>query len=72
MKTLNFYCQTRENNFDLLRLIAATLVIFSHAYPLTGNNNAEPLARFCHGFVSFGGLAIACFFIISGYLITAS
>ncbi len=30
----------RSNNFDVLRLLAATLVLFSHCYPLT--DNEEP------------------------------
>lgn len=32
-----------QNNFDQLRFIAASLVVFSHSYPLAlGDNNKEP------------------------------
>lgn len=62
---------SRNNNFDLLRLFAAILVLFSHCYPLTGSA-IEPLVKFTHGFDTFGGMAVACFFVISGFLITRS
>lgn len=62
----------RKNNFDIIRFIAASLVIFSHAYPLTGNNGAEPFGLICNGQMSFGGLAVKVFFVISGFLITQS
>lgn len=65
--------QSRENNFDFLRLIAAILVIFSHSYPLTlGSNTLEPLSRLTNGQETFGGLGVSIFFIISGFLITYS
>lgn len=57
----------RENNFDALRLSMALLVIFSHAYPLaTGRQLAGG------EMVSLGALAVAVFFIASGYLIAMS
>lgn len=71
-KNLLFYSQLKDNNFNLLRLIAAVLVLFSHSYPLSGNNSSEWLSVVSHGFMSFGSLAVSCFFIISGYLIAAS
>lgn len=58
------------NNFDFLRLVAAIMVIFSHSYPLSGNGN-EPLFKIT-GSMSIGKLAVAIFFIISGYLIAKS
>jgi peptidoglycan/LPS O-acetylase OafA/YrhL len=61
---------TRENNFDFLRFVAASLVLFSHSFPLYGVQG-EPLAR-STGFDTFGGLAVGVFFVISGFLITAS
>jgi peptidoglycan/LPS O-acetylase OafA/YrhL len=53
---------------DVLRLAAASLVIVAHSYNLTGN--AEPLRRF--GGPEFGDIAVAVFFAISGFLVTAS
>lgn len=61
------------NNFDFLRLALSVLVIFSHSYPLgTGSETAEPLNRWTHGQMTFGAIAVDLFFIMSGYLITAS
>ncbi len=63
----------RLNNFDFLRFFFALLVVFSHSYPLaTGSEAAEPLALFSQGQMTFGALAVDCFFIISGFLITQS
>ncbi|WP_099508694.1 acyltransferase family protein [Microvirga ossetica] len=56
------------NNFDLLRLCAALLVLFSHSFPLTGF--AEPIAR--SGYGDGGSLAVSIFFAISGFLVTRS
>ncbi len=70
-KQLAVCAETKNNNFDFIRLMAAIAVIFSHSYPLTGKTY-EPLAVFSHGLTTFGGLAVSCFFIISGFLITRS
>src|SRR5262249_1511682 len=57
--------------FDSLRIIAAVVVIFSHAFPLSGH--PEPVVTFLgHYGLTFGALAVATFFIISGFLITMS
>jgi len=59
-----------ENRFDILRLLAAWLVLFSHCFPLTGRPQHEPLARL--GIDTFGGVGVAIFFVLSGYLVTVS
>lgn len=59
---------SRKNNFDTLRFIAATAVIFSHAYPLTGD--IEPQTPFYQS--SYGGLGVGIFLTISGFLIAFS
>lgn len=61
----------KANNFDFLRLLLASLVIVSHSFPLTGTTG-EPLLELTNYQVDFGGLAVKCFFIISGYLIFIS
>lgn len=61
----------RNNNFDLLRFIAATLVIFSHSFLVTGNFASEPLLKHI-GFLDLGAVGVKIFFAISGYLITKS
>lgn len=59
------------NRFDFMRLFAALLVLWSHSYPLTGRNPQEPLARLT-GIESMGGMGVAIFFVLSGYLVTLS
>lgn len=60
-----------DNRFDILRLIAAWLVLFSHAFPLGGQPDREPLASTI-GIDTLGGLGVAIFFVLSGYLVTLS
>lgn len=57
------------NGFNTIRLIAAIAVIFSHAFPIAGS--IEPLENLT-GHTSLGKLAVAAFFVISGFLIPAS
>jgi len=63
------------NNFDLLRLFAASSVIFSHSFGLVtpgGHADADPLFRLTRGQMTFGELGVYIFFVASGFLITAS
>jgi peptidoglycan/LPS O-acetylase OafA/YrhL len=61
----------RDNNFNLLRMVAATAVLVSHAYPLAlGANATEPLTYFLG--MTLGTLAVCSFFAISGYFILQS
>ncbi len=63
----------RANNFDHLRLLLATLVIFSHSWPLLeGDDVHEPLRAISHGQMFFGAMAVDLFFVMSGFLITMS
>lgn len=58
---------SRENNFDLLRLVAAWLVLVSHSFALTGFD--EPLHQFG---TTLGNVSVLVFFAISGLLIYRS
>lgn len=55
----------RWNNLDLLRFVAASLVVVSHSYALSGRLADEPLGRTL-GFLDLGSVAVAMFFAISG------
>ncbi len=55
------------NNFDAIRIVAAIMVLYSHQYALT--SQAEPGIL---GVNTVGGLAVSIFFVLSGYLVTAS
>ncbi len=61
----------RSNNIDLLRLLAAWLVLFSHSYPVAGLAVADPFSRYV-GIDTLGGVGVAIFFVLSGYLVTQS
>jgi len=71
MRTINDCFDARRNNFDIMRLAAATLVLCSHSYPLTGSP-FEPVYAYLGQYDTGGGIAVTAFFIISGFLITRS
>lgn len=59
-----------NNNFDCLRLVAAILVIYAHAYLVKGI--PQPFL-FCGQIrMSLGTLGVTIFFVTSGYLISGS
>jgi peptidoglycan/LPS O-acetylase OafA/YrhL len=60
----------RPNGLNFLRLFFAVLVIISHAWHL--KLMRDPLSSMPQATESFGSLAVNSFFIISGFLITAS
>jgi peptidoglycan/LPS O-acetylase OafA/YrhL len=60
-----------DNNFNLMRLIAAWLVIYGHSYAVTGSDGQDIIARIVQ--IRFAGaVAVDMFFLISGFLIAAS
>jgi peptidoglycan/LPS O-acetylase OafA/YrhL len=61
----------RENNIGLIRFVLAALVVFAHSY-IARSNQIDPLELVTHRQLNSGILAVDCFFILSGYLITAS
>lgn len=60
-----------DNRFDVLRLLAAWLVLFSHCFPLGGHPGGEPLMATL-GLDTLGGVGVGIFFVLSGYLVTLS
>jgi len=60
-----------KNNFDFLRLLFASLVIFTHCYALSdGRLTDDPAYRFTHRV--FSDFAVSGFFVLSGFLIRQS
>ncbi|MDE6624944.1 MAG: acyltransferase [Lachnospiraceae bacterium] len=63
--------ETRENNLNVIRFIAAVLVIYCHSFPLTANGS-DYLGRITGGQIDCGGLAVSLFFFYGGFLICKS
>ena len=56
-----------KNSLDLLRLVAATLVLYSHQFALLGSPDPSFL-----GWTTFGGAGVTIFFFLSGMLVWSS
>jgi peptidoglycan/LPS O-acetylase OafA/YrhL len=69
--TLGNRLLTRDNNLNLIRALAATGVLVSHAYPITRGAGAEQPLQLAFG-IPLGHFAVLVFFAISGFLVTAS
>ncbi len=68
---LSEFTRGRDNNFNLIRIVAALLVLFTHSFALAlGDKYAEPLRRDLG--VTWGSIAVDVFFVTSGFLVTAS
>jgi peptidoglycan/LPS O-acetylase OafA/YrhL len=68
---LSNFTQGRDNNFNLIRIIAALAVLITHSFALArGTGAAEPL-RDSLG-MTMGSIAVDVFFVTSGFLVTAS
>ncbi len=62
---------SRDNNFNLMRILAALAVLVSHSYTIvTGDVGREPLEQ--HLGVSLGSISVDMFFAVSGFLVVAS
>lgn len=68
---LSEYTQGRDNNFNLIRIFAASAVFVSHSFALSIGNHSEPLVDILGG-KSLGSIAVDIFFLTSGFLVTAS
>jgi peptidoglycan/LPS O-acetylase OafA/YrhL len=69
---LDHTASSRENNFNLLRLIAAAGVLVSHAWVISlGAGTPEPLQDVLQG-MTLGTVCVFVFFAISGYFIAQS
>lgn len=70
--TAEVLAQGRDNNFNLIRMVAASAVILSHSFPLAlGHSASEPLAGWMAP-LDLGKAAVRVFFAISGFFILKS
>jgi len=73
-RSLASYAEEPQNNYLLLRFVAALLVIYGHAYAiakLPGRVEVDFIQRALR-FTYAGGVGVDAFFVISGFLVTAS
>ena len=63
---------SRSNNFNLLRLLFAVLVLLSHAPEMVDTDNHRELLYRFFGTSSLGAVAVDGFFLLSGCLIVQS
>ena len=68
---LSEYARSRDNNFTLLRLLAALTVIMFHSGACLGIEGGKDFL-FAHIGRSFGEMAVDMLFVVSGFLVTAS
>ena len=70
-KTLGARFASQANNFNLIRLVAALMVIYGHAGAITGHGPPDAfLEYFQYRFIGYA--AVDIFFVTSGFLVTAS
>ena len=68
---LSAYTDGRDNNMNLIRIMAAYAVLISHSFVLaTGNASDEPFSQSLG--VTLGSIAVDIFFMASGLLVTGS
>lgn len=72
MKRLDSVLIRDNNSFDIVRLLAALMVVLGHSFALFKNNNyADPVRYFLKDDYS-GSLAVYIFFFLSGLFISSS
>jgi len=65
--------KSRDNNLNLMRIIAAIMVIFSHSWPISyGADHSDFLNIFSKGQITFGNVSVCLFFFLGGFLIMSS
>jgi len=62
----------RRNNFDFLRFLFASLVLFYHCFPLLQGDEPRPVGLGEQVATLAGGSSVNFFFVISGFLVTMS
>ena len=70
--TVAGFLAARNDNFLLLRIIAALAVIYGHSYAIAGDGSGvDVFVR--HGWPMYSGaMAVAMFFVVSGFMVSGS
>ena len=61
-----------SNNYDILRLLAALCIAFTHSFNLLSQNSREPLMLLSNQQFDFSYIGLCIFFSVSGYLVVKS
>src|SRR5271165_315692 len=69
---LSEYARGRDNNFTLLRLLAALIVVVFHSGPILGLAADGGYSVVDHVGRTVGEMALDMLFVVSGFLVTAS
>lgn len=70
---LSDYQNSRSKNLNFFKFIASLAVIVSHSYPLSqGANCKDFLLNISNQTLGLGGVAVAVFFLSSGFFVTKS
>ena len=69
---MNYSTSNRDNNLNLIRLVASVFVLYNHSFILAGFMFEEPLWKKYTSMVTFGNLGVDIFFITSGFLLALS
>jgi peptidoglycan/LPS O-acetylase OafA/YrhL len=72
IKTLGEGLKSRQDNFLLLRLLAASLVIYRHGGAMTGGTGFRDFVPWLGWGTDSGKVAVDIFFLVSGFMITGS
>lgn len=68
---LGDFTHGRDNNIQLLRLLAAAAVMLFHSYVFTGHIADDPVFA-ATGTTDSSVIGVGCFFVLSGFLVTRS
>src|SRR5579872_3192180 len=71
-RSIASYADTPQNNYLLLRFLAALMVIYGHSYAITHLDGQMDLIQRALAFTYSGTVGVDIFFVISGFLVTAS
>lgn len=62
---------SKSDNIDFVKYIAAIMVIIEHSFVIA-SKNPNVIFSFLHNHIVFGGIGVAIFFFLSGFLVTRS
>jgi len=72
MHSISQYLAKRRDNFLLLRIVAALMVIYGHSFALTRDIGANDIFLRHQWGIYSGDIAVDIFFVISGFMVAGS